>query len=157
MDNARSSSPDDVVQAAKGSGVLMYSIGIGNPNSPAGVRIATGPFVIGGDDEEHVDAVTLSSFASANGSKGYIIQKVGNGAELKRACDEFRRTCTNGTRTRSVSSLTRPQTRVDDDTNPSPEDWQRQHVEAVSPAQSRLTQLIVRSSLACRPGRYVLT
>lgn len=50
------------------------------------MRIATGPF---GDDEEHVDAVTLSRLASANGSKSCIIQKVGNGAELKKACDEI--------------------------------------------------------------------
>src|SRR5216684_9038185 len=33
-------SADDVVQAAKSSGVLVYSIGIGNPNSPAGLSIA---------------------------------------------------------------------------------------------------------------------
>jgi VWFA-related protein len=89
MDNASSSSADDVVQAAKSSGVLVYSIGIGNPNSPAGMSIATGPFVIGGDDEERVDAVTLSRLASANGGKSYIIQKVGDGAELKKACDEI--------------------------------------------------------------------
>jgi hypothetical protein len=64
------------VQAAKSSGVLVYSIGIGNPNSPAGMSIATGPFAIGGDEKEHVDAVTLSRLASANGSKSYIVQKL---------------------------------------------------------------------------------
>ena len=64
MDNASSSSADEVVQAAKSSGVLVYSIGIGNPNSPAGMSIATGPFAIGGDEKEHVDAVTLSRLAS---------------------------------------------------------------------------------------------
>jgi hypothetical protein len=39
--------------------------------------------------KEHVDAVTLSRLANANGSKSYNIQKVGNGAELKKACDEI--------------------------------------------------------------------
>src|SRR5216684_3598820 len=96
-------SADDVVQAAKSSGVLVYSIGIGNPNSPAGMSIATGPFAIGGDEKEHVDAVTLSRLASANGSKSYIVQKVENGADLK-ACDEISEDCTNGTR-RAVDQL----------------------------------------------------
>jgi hypothetical protein len=60
-----------------------------NPNSPAVMSIATGSFVNGGDDEEHVDAVTLSVLARANGGKSYIIQKVGNRAKLKKACDEI--------------------------------------------------------------------
>jgi hypothetical protein len=68
-DYASSSSADDVVQAAKSNGVRLYSIGIGSPNSPAAMSIATEPSVIDADDEEHVDAVTLSRLASANGSK----------------------------------------------------------------------------------------
>ncbi len=89
MDNASSSTADDVVQAAKSSGVLVYSIGIGDPNAAAGLSVAVGPFVTGGDDVERVDAATLSRLASANGSKSYIIQKVGDGAALKKACEEI--------------------------------------------------------------------
>jgi VWFA-related protein len=89
MDNASTSHADEVVQAAKSSGVLVYSIGIGDPNAPRGTNVAMGPFIIGGDDVEHVDAVTLSRLASANGSKSYIIQKVGDGAALKKACEEI--------------------------------------------------------------------
>jgi hypothetical protein len=40
------------------------------------MRISDLSFIIG-DDEGHVDAVTLSRPASANGSKSYIIQKAG--------------------------------------------------------------------------------
>jgi VWFA-related protein len=91
MDNTSSSTADEVVQAAKSSGVLVYSIGIGNPKKGSGgdVSISTGPFVIGGDDMEYVDADTLSRLAAANGGKSYIIQKVGDGAALKKACAEI--------------------------------------------------------------------
>ena len=90
MDNTSSSTANEVVQAAKSSGVLVYSIGIGNPSLPApGPDVTIGPFVLGGDDMEHVDADTLSRLASANGGKSYIIQKVGDGAALKKACDEI--------------------------------------------------------------------
>ena len=89
MDNTSSSTADEVVQAAKSSGVLVYSIGIGNPNAPRGTNVAIGPFILNGDDVEHVDAVTLSRLAGANGGKSYIIQKVGDGAALKKACEEI--------------------------------------------------------------------
>jgi VWFA-related protein len=90
MDNKSSSTAEDVVQAAKNSGVLVYSIGIGDPNAPPGGQdVSIGPFVLGGYGVEHVDAVTLSRLASANGSKSYIIQKVGDGAALKKACAEI--------------------------------------------------------------------
>ena len=88
IDNTSSSTADDVVQAAKSSGVLVYSIGIGDPNGAAGPSIAVGPFVTGGDIER-VDAATLSRLAAENGSKSYIIQKVGDGAALKKACEEI--------------------------------------------------------------------
>jgi VWFA-related protein len=89
MDNASSSTADDVVRAARSSGVLVYSIGIGDPNAPPGGSVVVGPFLVGGDDIEHVDAVTLSRLASANGSKSYIIQSAGDGAALKKACEEI--------------------------------------------------------------------
>jgi VWFA-related protein len=89
MDNTSTSTADQVVQAAKSSGVLVYSIGIGDPNSPRGTSTTIGTFTITGDDSEHVDTVTLSRLASANGGKSYIIQKVGDGAALKKTCEEI--------------------------------------------------------------------
>jgi VWFA-related protein len=91
MDNMSSSSADDVVQAAKSSGVLVYSIGIGDPNgnADAGTNVMIGPFVMSAPDEQHVDAATLSRLASANGSKSYIIHAVGDGDALKKACKEI--------------------------------------------------------------------
>ena len=89
MDNTSTSTADQVVQAAKSSGVLVYSIGIGDPNSPRGTSTTIGTFTITGDDSEHVDTVTLSRLASANGGKSYIIQKVGDGAALKKTCEDI--------------------------------------------------------------------
>jgi VWFA-related protein len=88
IDNASSSSADDVVNAAKTSGVLVYSIGIGDPNG-ASQSVAVGPYVIGGMDTERVDAATLSRLATANGSKSYILQTVGDGEALKKACTDI--------------------------------------------------------------------
>jgi hypothetical protein len=67
----------------------VYSIGIGDPNAPRGTSTTIGTFTITGDDSEHVDTVTLSRLASANGGKSYIIQKVGDGAALKKTCEEI--------------------------------------------------------------------
>jgi Ca-activated chloride channel family protein len=90
MDNTSSSSADDVVQAAKSSGVIVYSIGIGETNAPAGQNVAVGPFVLGGlGDMDRVDAVTLSRLANTNGGKSYILKSVGDGAALKKACEEI--------------------------------------------------------------------
>ncbi len=90
MDNTSSATADEVVQAAKSSGVIVYSIGIGNPNgSTPGPSISIGPFVMGGDDMEQVDTVTLSRLAGANGGKSYIIQEIGDGVALKKACAEI--------------------------------------------------------------------
>jgi Ca-activated chloride channel family protein len=89
IDNTSSSSADNVVNAAKTSGVLVYSIGIGDPNADEKTGVAIGPYSISGDDPERVDAATLSRLATANGSKSYILQKIGDGEALKKACAEI--------------------------------------------------------------------
>ncbi len=90
IDDTSSSSADDVVMAAKTSGVLVYSIGIGDPNTSAKPTIAIGPFAtVGAGDDERVDAVTLSRLATANGGKSYIIQALGDGGPLKQACEKI--------------------------------------------------------------------
>jgi hypothetical protein len=88
IDNVSSSSADDTLSAAKNSGVLVYSIGIGDPNAAAGPT-GIGPFFVGGGDIERVDAASLSRLATANGSKSYIIQRVGDGEALKKACEDI--------------------------------------------------------------------
>jgi Ca-activated chloride channel family protein len=89
MDNTSASTVNDVVTQARRMGVLVYSIGIGNPNETPGSSITIGPFVIGGDDFEHVDAETLHSLSTESGAKTYIIREAGDGEQLRRACENI--------------------------------------------------------------------
>src|SRR5580704_17036333 len=79
MDNTSASTVNDVVAQARRMGVLVYSIGIGDPNPSSSSTITLGPFVIGGDDFEHVDAETLHTLSTESGAKTYIIREAGDG------------------------------------------------------------------------------
>jgi Ca-activated chloride channel family protein len=87
VDNSSASTVDDVVRQARRMGVLVYSIGIGNPHPGAGATFAIGPFstMIGGD-EDWVDAETLHTLSTETGAKTYIIAQAGDGELLRRAC-----------------------------------------------------------------------
>ncbi len=90
MDNTSASTVNDVVAQARRMGVLVYSIGIGNPNGGSGgVALSIGPFMIGGDDPEHVDAETLHTLSTETGAKTYIIREAGDGEQLRRACENI--------------------------------------------------------------------
>ena len=84
MDNTSQSTVEQVVAQARRMGVLVYSIGIGDPNAPS--IPSFGPFggFLGGVDQ--VDARTLTLLSSETGAKTYIIRSVGDGAALKEAC-----------------------------------------------------------------------
>jgi Ca-activated chloride channel family protein len=86
MDTASSSSIDQVVLQARRQGVLVYSIGIGNPNiGDTGFGVSIGPFVLGPDEEERVDARTLQILSTETGAKTYIVREVGDGEMLRQA------------------------------------------------------------------------
>jgi Ca-activated chloride channel family protein len=87
MDTASASSLDQVVAQARRQGVLVYSIGIGNPNiGGSGLSIAFGPILLGGGgDLERVDARTLQTLSSETGAKTFIIREVGDGEMLRQA------------------------------------------------------------------------
>ncbi len=89
MDNTSMSRVEDVVALARKMGVLVYSIGIGDPNAGGGASIAIGPFVLGGGLTERVDAETLRTLSTETGAKTYIIRQVGDGAALRRACEQI--------------------------------------------------------------------
>jgi Ca-activated chloride channel family protein len=89
MDNTSGHSLDDVVALARRQGVLIYSIGIGDPNaSPIGLSI--GPFSLGGEGDE-VDVKTLRMLSTETGAKTYNIRVVGDGGALRNACAEISR------------------------------------------------------------------
>jgi Ca-activated chloride channel family protein len=90
MDNTSASTVNQVVAQARREGVLVYSIGIGDPNAGGGgVSIAIGPFVVGGDESERVDAETLHALSNETGAKTYIIRQAGDGEALRRACENI--------------------------------------------------------------------
>jgi Ca-activated chloride channel family protein len=90
MDNTSASTVNDVVAQARRMGVLVYSIGIGDPNgSGSGPAVSIGPFVFGGDDSEHVDAETLHTLSTETGARTYIIRQAGDGEALRRACENI--------------------------------------------------------------------
>ena len=93
MDTASSSSIDQVVVQARRQGVLVYSIGIGDPNvGDSGLGIAIGPLaILGGGEDERVDAQTLQTLSSETGAKTYIMREVGDGAMLRQATESISR------------------------------------------------------------------
>ena len=90
MDNTSQSNVNQVVSQARRMGVLVYSIGIGDPNAANLPGIALGPFIFGGDVDQ-VDARTLTTLSTESGAKTYIIREVGDGAALRNACETISR------------------------------------------------------------------
>jgi len=89
MDTAsRRVSLAQVVEEARRLGVMVYSIGIGNPNSSP-LSIDVFGMHIGGGEEELVDAATLKTLSEETGAKTFIIARVGDGAALRNACQQI--------------------------------------------------------------------
>ena len=89
MDTASSSSVDQVVAQARRQGVLVYSIGIGDPNiSPSGL-FSFGPMLLGGSLDDRVDARTLQELSSETGAKTFIVREVGDGELLRQATESI--------------------------------------------------------------------
>jgi Ca-activated chloride channel homolog len=84
MDNASNATLQQVIAQARRMGVLIYSIGIGNPNS-SGVGIAIGPFMFGGD-MDRVDTQTLTELSTETGARTFLVREVGDGAALRADC-----------------------------------------------------------------------
>ena len=89
MDNTSMHSLDDVIAQARRQGVLIYSIGIGDPN-PSAFSFAIGPFMIAGDTDR-VDAETLKTLSNETGAKTYLVREVGDGELLRTDCEAISR------------------------------------------------------------------
>jgi Ca-activated chloride channel family protein len=88
MDNASMYSLSQVVSQARRLGVLIYSIGIGNPNIGGSSPWASflGPLgFVGALDYDRVDAATLEALSRETGARTFIIRAVGDGAQLRLA------------------------------------------------------------------------
>jgi Ca-activated chloride channel family protein len=88
MDNSSSSRVEQVVAQARRMGVLVYSIGIGDPNA-SGLGLMVGPFSIGASESDRVDEETLRTLSTESGAKTYIVRQAGDGELLRRACENI--------------------------------------------------------------------
>ncbi len=77
MDNASAATAGDVAKQIKQSGISLFAIGIGDPNSSAGISFAIGPFALPNfGDADRVDAATLQMLADASGGKLWLARTV---------------------------------------------------------------------------------
>ena len=84
MDNASKSTLTQVVAEARRTGVLIYSIGIGDP-SPGEIGFGIAPFILAGN-RDHVDERTLRRLSTESGARIYVLGEVGDGEMLRRDC-----------------------------------------------------------------------
>jgi Ca-activated chloride channel family protein len=82
QDNASAWGLEDVVSRARQMGVLIYSIGIGNPNA----SIVFGPLGFITGDNDLVDARTLDALSTETGAKTYLLRTMGDGAAMREDC-----------------------------------------------------------------------
>jgi hypothetical protein len=92
MDTASFSSLRRVVESARRAGVLIYTIGIGNPQGRGGPGLVfgIGPFALRSAGDERVDARTLQLLSEETGGKNFILNTtdvVGSAAVLTTAVD----------------------------------------------------------------------
>ena len=85
MDNASRNTLARVVAEARGAGVLIYTVGIGDPDR--GI-LGIGAFIFSGDSV-HVDAQTLRQLSNETGARTYLLNEVGDGELLRRDCEEI--------------------------------------------------------------------
>jgi Ca-activated chloride channel family protein len=84
MDNESQADLRQVVAYARRFGVLVYSIGIGNPNS---APVAAGPFSFLAPSDDQVDANTLNTLSGETGARTFILNEVGDGVAMRQDCE----------------------------------------------------------------------
>jgi len=87
MDNASRATLPLVVSRARLMGVLIYTIGIGDPtpSKTGGLGFGIGSFVFGGN-RDHVDAEMLRQLSTDSGARTYLLGEVGDGELLRQDC-----------------------------------------------------------------------
>jgi VWFA-related protein len=77
IDNASIAEEKDVVEQARKDRVPIYAVGIGDPNAKGQREVAIGPYVIGMDDSNRVDAKSLKDFSDSAGGRSFIVPATG--------------------------------------------------------------------------------
>ncbi len=87
MDKASRATLPVVVARARQMGVLIYSIGIGDPapSKAGGLGFGIGSFMLGGN-RDHVDAEMLRQLSTDSGARTFLLGEVGDGELLRQDC-----------------------------------------------------------------------
>ena len=97
MDNASRATLPQVVGRARRMGVLIYSIGIGDPTpSRVGFGFGIGPLMFGGN-RDHVDAQMLRELSTETGARTYLLREVGDGERCARIAPRSATSCASST------------------------------------------------------------
>ena len=73
IDNTSIAEEKDVVEQARKDGVPIYAVGIGDPNSKGQREMIVGPYVLGMDDTNRVDAKSLKDLSESAGGRSVIV------------------------------------------------------------------------------------
>ncbi len=90
MDNSSATTLAQVIGEARSLNVLIYTIGIGDPNIGPSTGFSFGPFMLGGDIDR-VDAATLRTLSTDTGAKMFLLRAVGDGALLQQDTESIAR------------------------------------------------------------------
>ncbi len=83
MDNSSSATEKEVAAQATKDGVPIYAVGIGDPNARGESNahgnpdLSLGPFLLGGNDEDRVDAESLKDLSASAGGRSFIVPATG--------------------------------------------------------------------------------
>ncbi|HWJ40582.1 MAG TPA: VWA domain-containing protein [Candidatus Limnocylindrales bacterium] len=77
LDNSSSATEKEVAAQATKDGVPIYAVGIGDRNALGNPDLSLGPFLLGGSDEDRVDAESLKDLSAAAGGRSFIVPGTG--------------------------------------------------------------------------------
>jgi Ca-activated chloride channel family protein len=86
VDNARRTRLQQVIEHARQGGALIYSIGIGNPNSDSGSRITIGPLMFDAL-MNRVDTETLAALSTDSGARTFLVRELTDDRLLRKYCE----------------------------------------------------------------------
>jgi len=86
VDNASRATLQQVIEHARQRAVLIYSIGIGNPNLDSGSRITIGPLMFDAL-MNRVDTETLAAISTDSGARTFLVRELTDDRLLRKYCE----------------------------------------------------------------------
>ena len=86
VDNASGATLQQVIEHARQRAVLIYSIGIGNPNLDSGARITIGPLMFDAL-MNRVDTETLTALSTDSGARTFLVRELTDDKLLRQYCE----------------------------------------------------------------------